>query len=68
MIGMKLNQPLLDVGDAIHGYALTSMVCADGMWYVKLPVLKSLLRPPIEIISFAFSAFFIISGRVRDTT
>lgn len=43
---------------------ITSTVFAVGMLYVKLPVLKSDFKAPIDRINFAFSIFSLISGAV----
>ena len=46
----------------------TSTVRVVGISYVKLPVLKSLFKPPIEIMSFALSTFSLTASREIDPT
>jgi hypothetical protein len=46
----------------------TSTVDTVGMLYVKFPVLKSLLREPMERMSFADSTFSLMSGWLMDPT
>jgi len=47
---------------------LTSTVVAREVRYVKLPVLKSDLIPPMERISLALSTFSLTSGCETEPT